>query len=107
MQVKCQWVGQEYGGLIPVLNVKRVDAILSSTTITEERKKSADFTDKYYQSPARLAMQSRTQIGDDLSALSSKRIGVPRSSIHDRFATEGCVIPGSLLMSHTGTFLPY
>lgn len=101
MQVKCQWVEQEYDGLIPALKVKKVDAILSSMSITVERKKSVDFTDKYYQSPARLAMKSGTQIGDDLSGLNGKRIGVQRSSIHDRFATEVLAPKGAEIVRYT------
>jgi len=101
MQVKCQWVEQEYDGLIPALKVKKVDAILSSMSITEERKKSVDFTDKYYQSPARLAMKSGTQIGDDLSGLNGKRIGVQRSSIHDRFATEVLAPKGAEIVRYS------
>jgi arginine/ornithine transport system substrate-binding protein len=101
MQIKCQWVEQEYDGLIPALKVKKVDAILSSMSITEERKKSVDFTDKYYQSPARLVMKSGTQIGEDLSGLKGKRIGVQRSSIHDRFATEVLAPKGAEIVRYT------
>ena len=35
MQVKCQWVEQEFDGLIPSLKVRKVDAVLSSMSITE------------------------------------------------------------------------
>ena len=34
MKVECQWVEQEFDGLIPSLKVKKVDAVLSSLTIT-------------------------------------------------------------------------
>ena len=46
MQVKCQWIEQEYDGLIPSLKVRKIDAALSSITITEERRRSVDFTRK-------------------------------------------------------------
>ena len=101
MRVKCVWVEQEYDGLIPALKVKKVDAILSSMSITEERKKSVDFTDKYYQSPARLVLKKAESIGDDLSGLQGKRIGVQRSSIHDRFATEVLAPKGAEIVRYT------
>lgn len=44
MQVKCEWIEGEFDGLIPSLKVKKIDLALSSMTITEERKKSVDFT---------------------------------------------------------------
>lgn len=47
LKVKCVWTEVEFDGLIPSLKVKKIDAALSSMTITDERKKSVDFTHKY------------------------------------------------------------
>ena len=88
MKVECQWVEQEFDGLIPSLKVKKVDAVLSSLTITDERRKSVDFTGKYYYSPARLTMKEGTVVSDDFSSLSGKRIAVQRATTTDRFASE-------------------
>jgi L-arginine-binding protein/L-ornithine-binding protein len=59
MKVKCTWVEQEFDGLIPALKVRKIDAILSSMTITDERKKSVDFTNKYYHTPRALRDEGR------------------------------------------------
>jgi len=88
MKVKCIWVEQEFDGLIPALKVRKIDAILSSMSITEERKQSVDFTHKYYNSPARLVMKDGTVVSDSLGELKGKNIGVQRGSIHERFAKE-------------------
>ncbi|BAP40874.1 ABC transporter substrate-binding protein [Pseudomonas sp. 21LCFQ02] len=88
MKVKCTWVEQEFDGLIPALKVRKIDAILSSMSITDDRKKSVDFTGKYYNSPARLVMKDGTAVSDSLEELKGKRIGVQRGSIHERFARE-------------------
>lgn len=88
MQMKCQWVVQEFDGLIPSLKVKKVDAVLSSLSITDERRKSVDFTDRYYQSASRLVMRLGATPGHDYSQLSGKRLGVQRASTHDRFASD-------------------
>lgn len=88
MKVKCTWVEQEFDGLIPSLKVKKIDAILSSMTITDERKKSVDFTNKYYHTPARFVMKAGNNIKDPLTELKGKTVGVLRASTHDRFATE-------------------
>ncbi|MCY1298661.1 Lysine/arginine/ornithine-binding periplasmic protein [compost metagenome] len=88
MKVKCQWIEQEFDGLIPSLKVKKVDAVLSSMTITDERKKSVDFTGKYYYSPARLVMKKGTQVDAEFKSLVGKTIGTQRSTTTDRFATE-------------------
>ncbi len=88
MKVKCQWIEQEFDGLIPALKVRKFDAVLSSMTITEERLKSVDFTNKYYHTPARLAMKEGTVINDPLTDLKGKKVGVQRASIYDRYATD-------------------
>ncbi|RJG09930.1 ABC transporter substrate-binding protein [Pseudomonas cavernicola] len=88
MKVKCQWIEQEFDGLIPALKVRKIDAILSSMTITEERKKSVDFSSKYYQTPVKLAMKAGTVLNDPLVDLKGKKVGVQRGSTYDRFATE-------------------
>ena len=88
MDVKCTWVEQEFDGLIPALKVRKIDAILSSMSITEDRKKSVDFTNKYYNTPARLVMKEGTQVSEGLAELKGKNIGVQRGSIHERFARE-------------------
>ena len=61
MKVQCKWVEQEFDGLIPALKVRKIDAILSSMTITDERKRSVDFTNKYHNTPARFVMKGRRQ----------------------------------------------
>ena len=87
MQVKCVWIEQEFDGLIPALKVRKFDAVLSSMAITEDRLKSVDFTHKYYDTPARLAMKAGTVINDPLVDLKGKKVGVQRASIYDRYAT--------------------
>lgn len=51
---KCVWVEQEFDGLIPALKVRKIDAILSSMSITDDRKKSVDFTGKNTTTPRRV-----------------------------------------------------
>ena len=87
MQAKCVWIEQEFDGLIPALKVRKFDAVLSSLNITPERLKSVDFTNKYYATPARLAMKAGTVLNDPLVDLKGKKIGVQRASIYDRYAT--------------------
>lgn len=88
MKVKCDWTEQEFDGLIPSLKVKKIDAALSSITITAERKNSVDFTHKYYFTSSRFVMKEGSVIDDNYASLKGKHIGVQRATTTDRFATE-------------------
>ncbi|WP_397449192.1 ABC transporter substrate-binding protein [Pseudomonas sp. NA-150] len=101
MKVKCTWVEQEFDGLIPALKVRKIDAILSSMSITDDRKKSVDFSNKYYNTPARLVMKAGTDVSASLAELKGKKIGVQRGSIHDRFATEVLKPLGAEIMPYS------
>lgn len=101
MKVKCTWVEQEFDGLIPALKVRKIDAILSSMSITDDRKKSVDFTDRYYSTQARLVMKDGTTVSDSLDELKGKKIGVQRGSIHDSFAKKVLEPKGAEIKSYS------
>ncbi|WP_339082972.1 ABC transporter substrate-binding protein [Pseudomonas sp. TMP9] len=100
MKVECKWIEQEFDGLIPALKVRKFDAVLSSMSITEDRKKSVDFTGKYYATPAKLAMKAGTELKDPAVDLKGKKIGVQRSSVYDRYATDVFAAAGAEIVRY-------
>lgn len=88
MKVQCTLVQQDFDGMIPALSARKFDAIVASMSITPERQKSVLFTDKYYQTPARLVAKAGAAFEATPAALKGKRIGVQRSTIHDRYASD-------------------
>jgi arginine/ornithine transport system substrate-binding protein len=87
MKRKCEMVQAEFDAMIPSLKAKKFDAIVASMSITAERKKNVDFSDKYYITPARLIAKSGAGLTLTPEGLKGKKIGVQRTTIHDRFAT--------------------
>lgn len=88
MQAECSIVKQDWDGMIPALMAKKFDAIVASMSITDERKQRVDFTDKYYQTPARFVAKKGAGIEISEAGLTGKKIGVQRETIHDKFATD-------------------
>jgi arginine/ornithine transport system substrate-binding protein len=88
LKAQCTLVTQDFDGMIPSLNARKFDAIVASMSITEERSKSVDFTDKYYAAPNRLIAKTGSLKDAKLPTLKGKKIGVQRSTIHDTFASK-------------------
>jgi len=88
MKAQCTMVQQEFDGLIPSLQAKKIDAVIASMSITDERKKVVEFSDKYYHTPARFVGKKGNGFNATVAGMKGKRIGVQRTTTHDRFATE-------------------
>jgi arginine/ornithine transport system substrate-binding protein len=88
MKAECTLVQQEWDGMIPALNARKFDAILASMAATDERRKSVNFSDKYYNTPARLVAKAGAGLQATAESLKGRKIGVQRSTIHDRFVTD-------------------
>ena len=87
MKAECTLVQQEWDGMIPSLQARKFDAIIASMAITPERQKQVNFTNKYYNTPPAFLGKGAPR---DISpaALKGKKIGVQRTTSHDRYATQ-------------------
>ncbi len=82
MAQECEMVKVDWDGIIPALLERKCDAIVASMSITPERSQVIDFTDKYYNTPARLIAPEGTDLVDSPEGMAGKRIGVQRGSVH-------------------------
>ncbi|MBD0416159.1 ABC transporter substrate-binding protein [Oryzicola mucosus] len=48
MKVKCEFVTQDWDGIIPALQAKKFDAVIASMSITPERQEQVAFSNPYY-----------------------------------------------------------
>jgi polar amino acid transport system substrate-binding protein len=76
----CSWVVNEWDTLIPNLVAGNYDAIFAAMTITEERKKTIDFTEEYYPpDPSTFLVAAGKEF--DFTNLTGVRIGVQGSTV--------------------------
>ena len=88
MKAECTLVQQDFDGLIPALQARKVDAIIASVSITDERKKVIAFSNPYYNTPARFTAKADAKFDFSPAGLKGKKIGVQRATIHEKFATD-------------------
>jgi polar amino acid transport system substrate-binding protein len=87
MKVKCEFVTQDWDGIIPALQASKFDAIIASMSITDERKQKVDFTNKYYNTPPAIVAPKDSDIkGVTKEDLAGKTIGVATSTTHYNYS---------------------
>ncbi|OGA79744.1 MAG: ABC transporter substrate-binding protein [Burkholderiales bacterium GWF1_66_17] len=86
LKSKCVFVEQAWDGMIPGLQAKKYDAIISSMSITEERKQAVDFTGKYYNTPSCVVVKSALNLGAEAANFKGKKIGVLKASTQEKYA---------------------
>jgi polar amino acid transport system substrate-binding protein len=81
MKVQCEVVTSDWDGIIPALNAKKFDFLISSLSITEERKQAVDFTDPYYSNKLQFLAPKGGEFKTDPASLKGKIIGAQRSTL--------------------------
>lgn len=82
---KCVFVEQVWDSMIPGLQARKYDVIISSLSITEDRLKTIDFTDKYYNTPSRVVVKKDVPYAGPAS-IKGKKMGVLKGSTQEKYA---------------------
>ncbi|MCB1389760.1 MAG: transporter substrate-binding domain-containing protein [Rhodobacteraceae bacterium] len=87
-QMECVLTPTAWDGIIPALVSGRIDAIMSSMSITEDRLQTIDFSDKYYNTPAEIIGTRGEAITPTPEGLAGRVLGVQVSTIHQAYAQQ-------------------
>jgi polar amino acid transport system substrate-binding protein len=85
-KLECVLTPIPWDGLIPALTSKKIDAIMNSMSITAERMKTIDFSDKYYNTPTAVIGAKDQKFDSSPEGLKGKVIGVQVSTTHSAYA---------------------
>ncbi|WP_027229615.1 transporter substrate-binding domain-containing protein [Phyllobacterium sp. UNC302MFCol5.2] len=85
-KLECTITPVTWDGIIPALQAKKIDMIVSSMSITNERKKIIDFSNKYYDSPIGILGPKGQSFGVTAADMKGKIVGVPSASTHSAYA---------------------
>src|SRR5687768_5732490 len=88
MKADCELVPHPWDGTMPALLAGKFDAIVNSVSITEERKKTIDFTRPYYSTGAAFIGKKGLEIEFTADGLRGKTIGAQASTTHTNYLTD-------------------
>ena len=99
---QCTFVENPLDALIPSLKAKKIDAIMSSLSITEKRQQEIAFTDKLYAADSRLVVAKNSDIQPTVESLKGKRVGVLQGTTQETFGNEHWAPKGIEIVSYQG-----
>lgn len=85
IQRKCVFVESEWDSIIPALQAKKFDVIISSMSMTPERARVVDFTKRYYKTPSAIVVKKSVKY-DGPASLKGMKIGVLKASTQEKWA---------------------
>ncbi|KXF77819.1 amino acid ABC transporter [Paramesorhizobium deserti] len=85
-KLDCVITPVAWDGIIPALLTKKIDMITASMSITEDRKKTIDFSDKYYNTPTVVLGSRDVEMDATPEGMKGKVLGVQVSTVHQVYA---------------------
>jgi lysine/arginine/ornithine transport system substrate-binding protein len=86
IHAKCRWVELEFSGMIPALQARKIDAIMSSMAITAKREQQILFSSKLFQFKSHLIARRGSPLASAPAALTGKEIGVQSGTQFEAYA---------------------
>ncbi|WP_271274413.1 transporter substrate-binding domain-containing protein [Aliamphritea hakodatensis] len=84
-KLECEITPISWDGIIPALQSKKIDMIMASLSITPDRLKVIDFSDKYYNTPAVIVGDKRLEMDATAASMENKILGVQSGTIHRKY----------------------
>jgi lysine/arginine/ornithine transport system substrate-binding protein len=102
LKVKCVFVSQTFDSIIPALQARKFDAILSSMSKTPERSKAINFSSQMYDEPTSLIAKKGSGIQATVDSLKGKTVGVEAGTIQESYANAYWKPNGVKVVSYPG-----
>ncbi|WP_028219647.1 ABC transporter substrate-binding protein [Paraburkholderia oxyphila] len=85
LKARCVWVENAFDGMIPALEARKFDGILSSMSVTDKRLAQIAFSDPIDNVPPRLVAKRGSNILPTVESLRGKSVGVEQGSTQETY----------------------
>ncbi|HYP62475.1 MAG TPA: ABC transporter substrate-binding protein [Acidocella sp.] len=102
LATKCVFISQSFDGIIPALQARKFDAILSSMTVTPERQQQISFSSEMYNEPTALIVKKGSGLKPTAESLKGKTVGVESGTIQESYAKTYWAPNGVTVVSYPG-----
>lgn len=104
-ELNCDIINAAWDGMFPGLLAGRYDALISSLTVTEERRKTFAFSDIYSHPTFRFVAKEGTELDFTDAGLTGKTIAVQTGTPMDAFVSK--TFPSANIQRYDGGSAPY
>ena len=88
MHKKCVWVQSNFDGLIPSLNVNKIDAVFSALGVTDKRRKQVTFTNVVWTGYSSMLSRTQAHLKPTAESLQGKVVGVQQGTMQEHYVRE-------------------
>lgn len=103
--VKLKIEDMAFDGLIPALVTKKIDMVIAAMTITEERKKTVNFSDPYFSAGQVIVVRKDSEPLKTFDDLKGKKVAVQQGTTADLIVSEIKGVEVSRFQRFTDAFL--
>ncbi len=100
LKAKCVWVQSSFDGLIPGLQARKFDVILSSMAATAKRREQIDFTNRMYRNQTKLIVRDGSGLLPDAVKLAGRKIAVEQGTVQETYAKEKWTPSGTEVVAY-------
>jgi lysine-arginine-ornithine-binding protein len=100
INAKCVWVESAFDGMIPALEARKFDGVLSAMSMTPQREAQIAFTDKLFHTPTRLVAKKGSHLQPTVDSLKGKTVGVEQGTTQEAFAKANWAPKGVQIVSY-------
>jgi lysine/arginine/ornithine transport system substrate-binding protein len=86
LRAKCVWVENDFDGMIPALQARKFDGILSCMMVTPKRAREISFSDKLYAAQSRLIVKKGSLLQPTAESLAHRKVGVEQGTVEETYA---------------------